>query len=484
MRLLVVCSLLLLGYTSFGQEFPYKVFEVDTAAEPRGGMAAFNSFILVNLRKPVAAQAEGITGIVVLSGTIETDGHISDLSVIRRLRPDCDREAIRVCSLFKGWKPAVKAGKPVRQQVNMSIAFKANERFVWKDGAKVTYFSADSTLMPVENEQTMYRQIMPLDTNGLPNGDLVVYKRNGEKWRVCFRDKLIRKKTGGPEKSDNQLYILAYESYFATWQNGDVYTITESGQLKSIRHFRAGQLAGTQSTFLTSGMLSGKIDYTDYGYTITTWYSNGLIKEVREKNTYGTTLMPDQIVSLWDTVGQQIVKNGNGWATYNQRVHSHEDPSRPTVLTIQGQVVDKYKQGTWTELYQDRSFYREELYSRGIFQKGKMVTFGEDTVHYDVLETVPRFSGGMSGLKVFLKENLHYPELARQANVQGMVVVSFVVCQDGTLCDHEVVKSVYPSLDAEAIRVVKQMNGLWKPGEQRGEKIRVKYNIPVNFSLY
>lgn len=51
------------------------------------------------------------------------------------------------------------------------------------------------------------------------------------------------------------------------------------------------------------------------------------------------------------------------------------------------------------------------------------------------------------------------------------------------LCDYEVIKGVHPDIDEEALRVVKKMSGRWKPGVQQGKKVRVKYNMPINFSL-
>ena len=89
----------------------------------------------------------------------------------------------------------------------------------------------------------------------------------------------------------------------------------------------------------------------------------------------------------------------------------------------------------------------------------------------------------MRGLGQFLMQTLRYPADAQRARAQGRVFVSFVVCTDGTLCDYEVKQSVHPDLDREAVRVVKAMSGNWKPGVQRGQKVRTTYNLPINFTL-
>ena len=99
-----------------------------------------------------------------------------------------------------------------------------------------------------------------------------------------------------------------------------------------------------------------------------------------------------------------------------------------------------------------------------------------------VAEQMPEYPGGMKELFKFLQDNVKYPESAMKKNVQGRVIVQFVVEKDGTPTEFNVVRSVDPDLDAEALRVMKTMSK-WKPGMQRGEVVRVKYTVPVSFKL-
>ena len=82
----------------------------------------------------------------------------------------------------------------------------------------------------------------------------------------------------------------------------------------------------------------------------------------------------------------------------------------------------------------------------------------------------------------FMQENVNYPDKAQEKNVQGRVIVSFIVGKDGSITDVEVIRSVDPSLDAEALRVVRSMPR-WIPGKQDGVPVRVKYNVPISFRL-
>lgn len=99
-----------------------------------------------------------------------------------------------------------------------------------------------------------------------------------------------------------------------------------------------------------------------------------------------------------------------------------------------------------------------------------------------VAEQMPEFPGGMKELLKFLQNNLKYPENAMKNNVQGRVIVQFVVEKDGTLTEFKVARSVDPDLDAEALRVLQTMPK-WKPGMQRGKIVRVKFTVPVSFKL-
>ena len=91
----------------------------------------------------------------------------------------------------------------------------------------------------------------------------------------------------------------------------------------------------------------------------------------------------------------------------------------------------------------------------------------EETKVFDVVEQMPSFPGGPSALMQYLSSNIKYPVVAEENGVQGRVVCTFVVERDGSITDVRVIKSVDPSLDKEAVRVVKSMPK-WIPGKQIG----------------
>lgn len=106
----------------------------------------------------------------------------------------------------------------------------------------------------------------------------------------------------------------------------------------------------------------------------------------------------------------------------------------------------------------------------------------EESKVFDIVEQMPSFPGGPAALMKFLHDNIKYPVVAQENGVQGRVVVAFVVERDGSITDVHIARGVDPSLDKEAVRVVKSMPK-WTPGKQNGSAVRVKFNVPVAFRL-
>ena len=106
----------------------------------------------------------------------------------------------------------------------------------------------------------------------------------------------------------------------------------------------------------------------------------------------------------------------------------------------------------------------------------------EETKIFEVVEQMPQFKGGDAALMEYLQKNIKYPVIAEENGIQGRVVCTFVVERDGSITDIKVVRSVDPSLDKEAVRVIKSMPK-WNPGKQNGSAVRVKFTLPVTFRL-
>ncbi|MBT3647988.1 MAG: TonB family protein [Flavobacteriales bacterium] len=108
----------------------------------------------------------------------------------------------------------------------------------------------------------------------------------------------------------------------------------------------------------------------------------------------------------------------------------------------------------------------------------------EEPQIFTIVEENPEFPGGEVELFKYLGKNTKYPAIAKDAGIQGIVYVQFVVMEDGSINPNmiTILRGVHPALDNEAIRVVKKMPK-WKPGRQRGKPVRVYYKLPFRFTL-
>lgn len=114
-------------------------------------------------------------------------------------------------------------------------------------------------------------------------------------------------------------------------------------------------------------------------------------------------------------------------------------------------------------------------------QRGREEVVEDNTV-FEFLEEMPEFPGGQAAMMKWLGEHVNYPTIASENNIQGRVMVSFIVERDGSVSDVKILRGVDPSLDKEAMRLVSSMPK-WKPGMQTGKPVRARFNIPVTFRL-
>lgn len=101
---------------------------------------------------------------------------------------------------------------------------------------------------------------------------------------------------------------------------------------------------------------------------------------------------------------------------------------------------------------------------------------------FDRVDEKPTFPGGESAMKSYLNSTVKYPVVAQENGVQGRVIVQGIIDKDGSISDVKIARSVEPSLDSEALRVVKAMPK-WNPGKLNGFAVRVKIEVPIVFRL-
>jgi TonB family protein len=193
------------------------------------------------------------------------------------------------------------------------------------------------------------------------------------------------------------------------------------------------------------------------------------------------------------------------WKSYywsNHMLLSELWYSTPTSLDSNSRTFySKRLRATWNQFPDSAKFYgydgrlessewRNKDYSYKVVHydqdTGKdivgVVEADQDDPPLTYAEQMPEFPGGEEALKQYLQRTLQYPQLASEMGIQGTVYVRFTVDRDGAVKNAELMKSVHPILDKEAMRVVTMMPN-WSPGKINGKNVPVVFNLPIRFSL-
>jgi antitoxin component YwqK of YwqJK toxin-antitoxin module len=229
---------------------------------------------------------------------------------------------------------------------------------------------------------------------------------------------------------------------------GEQITYSENGVKTTLSNYNNGKLVGFIHEFFPNGKLY-------------------LVKDLRK-----TPSSDDDIMANYDSLGKQLVTNGNGYA----KLYAKDLKT----LIAEGAVKEGKRDGVWR--FNDKDESRVETYSGQKFVEGVLTTATGETIKYTQREIAPEFTGGPSAFSKFLGKNIKYPKYERDNHIQGKVFLSFVVEKDGTLGEMTAARTPSEGLANEALRVLK-LSPPWKPGIQYGRPARVQYVVPINFSL-
>jgi antitoxin component YwqK of YwqJK toxin-antitoxin module len=275
------------------------------------------------------AKVAKVNGYVFVSGVVDEKGKISSVSIVKGLRSDCDKEAIRLFSLFNAWKPAFKSGKAVAQKVNHRILFRNTADISFIDGFELEYL--DENYTPIDSKTDYsYLQKTKIDTlTGEPINEIGFYKRN--KLIASFNQQTTKSNYVPKYPDEVKDTLLKTNIVRHINQNetvvGDMLTYFENGILVERRFYEDGKASYPLKKYHRNGIireLSQYIDKEKKKYRNTSWYSNGQIEATIE---YETVSVPStnknsmspmsfrekmRIVEQWDEAGKQSVAVGNG----------------------------------------------------------------------------------------------------------------------------------------------------------------------------
>jgi TonB family protein len=239
--------------------------------------------------------------------------------------------------------------------------------------------------------------------------------------------------------------------------DGQCINYYKNGNRKILSDYKNGSIVGDEYTFYPNGKVY-------------------LLKEYPETPDAKWHGDKSYLIKMCnDSLGTTLVKDGNGhYVGYNDTF---------TEIVEQGAIKNGKRDSLWKGNFKVNHTTFQENYDNGALISGT-ATFedGQTSTYTKSREVAPEFKGGVNAFAKYLSSNIHYPQEAMQRGTQGRVILSFVVEKTGKLADLKVSKSVTYSLDNEALRVL-QESPVWVPGTQFGRPVRVKYSVPVSFTL-
>jgi hypothetical protein len=220
----------------------------------------------------------------------------------------------------------------------------------------------------------------------------------------------------------------------------------ENGNKKTIINYRDNRPTGDFFEFYENGKMK--------------YVAEKLIVDVKSDNKVGFA-SDEKIKNYWNEKGEQIVTDGYGFMdSKNGR----------------GKLVNYVKDSIWTGSIKNTKSTYIEKYDKGTFISGVRIDSNNVENKYTALESKPYPKKGMKHFYEYIGRNYKTPNMQ---GLKGKVFVSFVVDKDGHLTDIRVIKEIGFGTGEEAIRVIKGY-GDWIPGEQRGQKVRCSFGIPIN----
>jgi protein TonB len=324
--------------------------------------------------------------------------------------------------------------------------------------------------------------------NGRINGEEKEYDGRGELFRISWYKKGIVDSTYNYHKNGKLAISRTYKYYpgFVRTEEFSEYTEWDSAGVLLLRgtyHFEMKDKDWT--TYYANGKVKSLTPWSagKIKGVYKKWYANGKLMLEMECEGNRVTTQP----KVWDEKGK-VIKPGT--KAYNEIVDSskpgeiYNDPKKykenrtaePTVQVIS--MEDVVRDG-------DARYDNEDI-SVDVVDAWVEIPpmIAQEEMVYTFVEVMPVFPGGNDSMKQFIKRNIRYPEIYKEASIQGNVYIAFIIEKDGSLSRIEVKKGVTgaPLLNAEAIRVVKAMPR-WTPGLMNGKPVRVGMTIPIRFTL-
>lgn len=400
---------------------------VDQQPQFPGGSFEFKRYLTNNQIYRGKPQPAGRQGVVDFSFVVERDGSLSDIKVLNLLSKEANAEAFRLVKNSPKWIAGVLDGKTVRANSGAEILFPPDSFPVLKNRSIsfIKRVEMNEVAVDTKDSADFFRVVLPPDTSVDKTLEIV------KEFYKSGKQKLL----GTAYIENNELY-----------RSGTYMEFFDNGKRKAVNNYSGGKHTG---------------DFLEY-------YPNGKLYISGKCDPIGTM----RIDEVRGSTGKIIVSNGTG------HLMRYTDDFKK--ITEEGSIVNGLEEGEWRGIKNDSLSFIDS-YEKGVFKGG--TTFGKSgREQLDKIVAEPEFPGGMESFYRFLAKNIHYPAKAKVEEIQGKVLVSFIVEKDGSVADVRIERGLEHNTEEECIRVIK-LSPRWNPASHDGISMRAKKTVPVTFSL-
>lgn len=539
-NLLIVCLVVILIYPTKSKSASLNVyseediidstlvdsiyFGVDIPAQYPGGIKEAYKFIRQNLQYPDSSGFKRIEGRVTSKFIIRKTGRIDSIQIIKGVNTELDNEAIRVISSFPNWIPAQINGKSVSSYTVIPISFKLENKT--EDSIHISKPLINIPVILDNVQMPEGFNILTISPDLIESGNFIT------PYPKSVRDDLI-KQYGVDAKygvmvintTKTTIYNPIKISETQCVNNGDtIWTETDKPAAFDGGSAKLNEFLKANIKYPSLALECDIQAYTEVYFTVN---QLGKIKNIAFKSDEYRILndevirvikmLPDwlpaqknnknvnSIVSI--PFSFTIAENGEPNISFDKNAESNIFQFNQPIIELDGKVlpntfnislIDTSK----INISEFQKYSQELIKNYGINAKNglfKVLSIKNelqintvmliDSANYingerilEVVEQMPQFPGGESALLEFLGKNIRYPVDALEKGISGHVITRFVVDQYGNVKNVEVVRSICPSLDLEAIRVLKSIPN-WIPGKQNGKNVAVYFTFPMSFKI-
>lgn len=403
-----------------------------------GGMEEVIKYIQTHIRYPPTAIYKKIQGRVWIESVIDHNGKVVQPKIAYSVHSLLDQEALRIIRMMPNWKPGKLNGKPVKVKYFFLVTFRLEDYItIIDEGPKcnpndtgvveIKYIPSANADSLIKGTPSIKWGYLVDDTEGVNK----VYLDDRRHQEIKCKSEEIN--VIGTSISNSKVYVSIVSPSFHVIYNHEAFLFREDKQ-KNLHQIHDEKIS---------------------------------------KESIAIQLDDSKVVEI----GVNLPKDAQpGDYLLKIRVYNEDETCFYNIYQ-------------WFEAYTSQQVsYREKPIPVGPANySSNQVTPDEEDV-FEVVQYMPEFPGGVPKLMEFIRQNIQYPQAAKQSKLEGRVIMQVVIDKNGTVTKPRILRSINPVLSAdaalceEALRIVSIMPK-WKPGHQHGVNLKVKYTFPIKFEI-